>query len=857
VTFENSVSALEQLLLQIERAIVTKEIAELEDSLRRFVEVCHRNLSSSSHATVRELCDALQSRNLAQYAAAYEVVEALDIDRPKIERLNELFEHIKELDASLASDLENDPANPAWDQQLQEFDRAVAYIRTNRWLEERTMVNAEQKAEAKLKRCKEEIEETTSKLVASQAWAHFFSKLQESQRRSLNAWSLAVKKIGKGTGKHAEKYRKDAREELAKCRSAIPAWILPIHRIFDTVEPVPNAFDVVIIDEASQSGPEALLLFYLAKKVVVVGDDKQISPESVGVSREDVFALQEKYLQEIPQRNVLGLEDSLFDLATVRFGSRVQLREHFRCMPEIIRFSNNLCYQSEPLIPLRQFGADRLPPIQHVWVDGGYREGGDSRVVNPPEAEAIVRQIQACCEDPAYDGKSFGVISLQGEAQARLIEHLLLNTIGPEEYQRRQLVCGDAYAFQGDERDVIFLSLVAAVSEEKRIGVLSKASDERRFNVAASRARDQMWLFHSATQNDLSSSCLRRRLLEYMLDHEKSKPEIVGVDVEQLEQIAKNTKRELKNQPKPFDSWFEIDVCLDIARRGYRVIPQFEVNKYHIDLVVEGLHGRLAVECDGDAHHGPEKYEQDAKRQRDLERCGWRFWRVRGSTYYRSPSKALESLWPLLEDLNKAPEQKESSPHFNAAGRNSDGENQTSWNANRKSTQGQPLAYKEWKKRHLVHPDNLTFEQLVDVLLDIVRAEGPVLVSRVYRLYADACGMETLPQNARTQCSTALQGAVEAGLLLEANEYETKNFQDRVIRVAGDPSVVVRKRGNRLFGEIPPSEFAAVMKQALEANPTHSDAELLDAVLLFYGLTRVESMTPLEVALKLVGRSIR
>jgi very-short-patch-repair endonuclease len=342
-----------------------------------------------------------------------------------------------------------------------------------------------------------------------------------------------------------------------------------------------------------------------------------------------------------------------------------------------------------------------------------------------------------------------------------------------------------------------------------------------------------------------------------MLDHEKGKPDIVGVDVEHLEHIAKNARRDQGSQPKPFDSWFEIDVCLDIARRGYRVIPQFEVNKYRIDLVVEGLHGRIAVECDGDAFHGPEHYAEDANRQRDLERCGWRFWRVRGSTYYRSPFKALESLWPLLADLNRAPEQKESASNFNSAGRDSDNGNRASWDANRKSTQGQPSAYKEWKKRHLVHPDNLTFEQLIDVLHDIVRAEGPVLVSRVYRLYADACGMETLPQNARTQCSTALQGAVEAGLVLEANEYETKNFQDRVVRLAGEPSVVVRKRGNRLFGEIPPSEFAAVMKQALEANPTHSDAELLDAVLLFYGLTRVESMTPLEVALKLVGRSIR
>ena len=86
---------------------------------------------------------------------------------------------------------------------------------------------------------------------------------------------------------------------------------------------------------------------------------------------------------------------------------------------------------------------------------------------------------------------------MQGNAQANLIRDLLMDRIGAQRMQNRGLVCGNAYAFQGDERDVIFLSLVAATNDGRRIGALSKESDKRRFNVAASRARDQMWLFHS------------------------------------------------------------------------------------------------------------------------------------------------------------------------------------------------------------------------------------------------------------------------------------------------------------------------------------------------------------------------
>ena len=88
---------------------------------------------------------------------------------------------------------------------------------------------------------------------------------------------------------------------------------------------------------------------------------------------------------------------------------------------------------------------------------------------------------------------------------------------------------------------------------------------------------------------------------------------------------------------------------LRVARRGYRVIPQFEIAGYRIDLVVQGMEGCLAVECDGDAWHGAEHYERDAARQRDLERCGWTFWRVRESVFRLDPGAALSDLWEMLQ----------------------------------------------------------------------------------------------------------------------------------------------------------------------------------------------------------------
>jgi very-short-patch-repair endonuclease len=161
----------------------------------------------------------------------------------------------------------------------------------------------------------------------------------------------------------------------------------------------------------------------------------------------------------------------------------------------------------------------------------------------------------------------------------------------------------------------------------------------QRFNVAASRARDQMILFHSVDLKDLNPNCMRYRLLQYCID-----PHRVQEEMEEVNGL--------------FDSEFERDVYRLIAARGYRIIPQVKVGSVgkRIDLVVEGMRNRLAVECDGDRWHGLDKWEDDMERQGILERVGWTFWRVRGSTFYRDPERSMEPLWERLKEMDIQPQ---------------------------------------------------------------------------------------------------------------------------------------------------------------------------------------------------------
>ena len=63
-------------------------------------------------------------------------------------------------------------------------------------------------------------------------------------------------------------------------------------------------FDVVILDEASQSDVLGLIAFAIGKEVVVVGDDEQVSPYAVGQQVMTVQALIDKFLRDIPNKQL-------------------------------------------------------------------------------------------------------------------------------------------------------------------------------------------------------------------------------------------------------------------------------------------------------------------------------------------------------------------------------------------------------------------------------------------------------------------------------------------------------------------------------------------------------------------------
>lgn len=112
-----------------------------------------------------------------------------------------------------------------------------------------------------------EYREVTAKFAEKSAWYHLLRKTEHdiSMKQALQGWKLTVKKIGKGTGKNAPMYRAEARKLMVKCQEAVPAWIMPIGKALESLNPRTNKFDIIIIDEASQSDISSLPFCIWAK----------------------------------------------------------------------------------------------------------------------------------------------------------------------------------------------------------------------------------------------------------------------------------------------------------------------------------------------------------------------------------------------------------------------------------------------------------------------------------------------------------------------------------------------------------------------------------------------------------------
>ena len=603
-------------------------------------------------AHVETTRDALATRHLRQavvecspdaYQEAYDELARLRSLEPELQARFDRLQTLATTAPAWASALENrvpphDEPQPPGDPR-----HAWQWRQLHDELEVRAAVSLDI-LQARIEQLSGELREVTTQLVEKQTWLHRLVKTGSPQKQALGAYAALRNKITKtGKGVRDAENRSAARREMAVAKDAVPVWIMPLAEVAETFDPRTARFDVVIVDEASQCDPTSLFALYLGRQTIIVGDDEQVTPIAVGTQSDDVSKLVSIFLDGVPHKELYDGETSVYELAQIAFGGVIRLTEHFRCAPDIIAFSNHLSYKGE-IQALREASAVPLRPhVVPLHVPGGRARAGE---VNDAEAETIASLICAAHELPEFAKNdrgtpmSFGVVSLVGDKQAVKIDALLRRHLSPAAYMQRQILCGDAAQFQGDERDVMFLSVVDGPPAQPPLPIRQEGPKKvfkKRFNVAASRARNQMWVVHSLDhETDLQPGDYRRRIIEHALDPQGFEPRIEPSDAA--------------------TPGFEEQVRRHLVARSYQVISDYRAGACALDLVVVGPNGRrLAVECDGSRFHGPEQLEADMERQSVLERLGWKFVRIRSSLFFRDEERALAPLFRRLHELGIEP----------------------------------------------------------------------------------------------------------------------------------------------------------------------------------------------------------
>lgn len=505
--------------------------------------------------------------------------------------------------------------------------------------------NGSEKLFDDLQTIKKNIERNTEELIVAKTWYHKSKQVTYNELASLNAWLNDLTKIGKGFGRDYAIDKASAIRNMQSAKRAVPIWIMQLESAITFFpDPTPNQFDVLIIDEASQCDISSLNLIFRAKKALIVGDENQTSVVvDRNISKERTNELLDKYFlhhQFKTQFNVTTRTSSVYAMSSVVYPNIISLKEHFRCLPEIIGYSNQHIYGNS-IIPLKT--ATELlygEPTEINYVEDDILDTKKPKIVEQV-LERILQFIQDFKNGRLKKLPKVGVIALESSNLNHITELNRIiagNEIVKQYEDDLDFKVGTSREFQGDERDIIFLTISATHtfnmvrgSDDIVIKPPVAATTEefmRIYNVAASRAKEKCILFHSIHPDAIAlmdnDGCYRKKLIDYYTNP-------------YAPQKSSNKLQDLLIRCDANSGEFEKGVCTLLYNNdfGNYITPQYKVGGYKIDFGIIKDNKKIAIECDGYlSHSGFEQIRNDIKRQEILERVGWQFFRIQSTEWF-------------------------------------------------------------------------------------------------------------------------------------------------------------------------------------------------------------------------------
>jgi very-short-patch-repair endonuclease len=392
------------------------------------------------------------------------------------------------------------------------------------------------------------------------------------------------------------------------------------------------------MDEASQLKPEeAIGAIARGGQVVIVGDPKQLPPTNFFQR----VAFDDDSVTDDEDRTAIEEGESILDVASTLYQPVRRLRWHYRSRHHsLIAFSNREFYQGDLVIFPSAYHESPSLGVKYHAVRNGVFEGRR----NVPEAAAVVDAVLDHMQGRPEE--SLGVVALNFEQRELIEEPFALA------YQERMnggpepLFIKNLENVQGDERDVIFISITYGPdvrgNQYQRFGPINGPNGHRRLNVLFTRAKRRVEVFSSLDSEKIQttgSSAWGLRALKQYLTFARTG----------ILDVADDGGSQPSND-------FERSVGAVLKDKGFEVVPKVGVAGFFIDLAVKhptkaGTYV-LGVECDGASYHsGRSARDRDRLRQQILENQGWKIHRVWSTDWFKSRNTEIKRLLTRIEDL--------------------------------------------------------------------------------------------------------------------------------------------------------------------------------------------------------------
>jgi very-short-patch-repair endonuclease len=616
-----------------------------------------------------------------------------------------------------------------------------------------------------------------------------------------------------------------------------PVLMMSPMSIANFLSPDSIDFDLVIFDEASQVRPvEALGAILRGKQLVVVGDSKQLPPTSffdkMNAETED-------------EENVTADIQSILGMCDGQGAPQRMLRWHYRSRHEsLISLSNREFYENKLVIFPSPGSKYRMGLAFHHLQNAVY-DRGKTRA-NPIEAEEVAKAVfEHAMKNPR---QSLGVVAFS-TAQMQAIQNAI-------EIKRRQNPESEVFFrshahepffvknlenVQGDERDVIFISIGYGRTEDGKVpmsfGPLNNDGGERRLNVLITRAKYRCEVFTNITSEDINPTPTTKfgiRALKsflYFAQH--------------------GTFESEQDVPVPDKRPFEDLVAAQLTSLGYIVRKKVGSQGFYIDLAIVDPQnpGRylLGIECDGDSYSNAKSArDRDRLRGQVLENIGWDIFKVWSIEWYRNPERELQRLLAAIEqakaqaliqdqtddDLQQeiaalAEEAIALSKEKNALQRE---EKEEVTIAVQKYTQAVLPPGLPAQELHLV-----PFGKLAEWIKQVVEVEGPVHFEEVARRIADASGASKIGSRIRYTLNAATDFAVNSKIVFRRGDFLW--HPEMTIPALRDRSGLTA--GSRRISLIPPEELDLAVKNVVESSIAIQPDTAVPLIAKLFGVNRV------------------